>query len=291
MAMQEGTPDGRAAMTRPGRTVGAEVDTFDGGRWRRAPDQLATEEPLEIRLDAGGEVRKLAVTMRTPGADFDLAVGFLHGEGVIGGPDDVRTVAYCLDRSIEPEQRYNVVTVKLAGAPRDLTALDRHFTTTSACGVCGKASLDAIRLRGCAPVPPGPALVPELLTRLPGTLAESQGVFRKTGGLHAAALFDPAGNLLAIREDVGRHNAVDKLIGWALMQGMLPLHDRIVVVSGRSSYEIVQKCLVAGVPVVCAVSAPSSLAVGLAREWGMTLVGFLRGERFNVYAGQERIVG
>lgn len=276
-------------MTRPGRKVGTEVDVFDGGRWRRTHDQLATEEPLEIRLDVGGEVRKLAVTMRTPGADFELAVGFLHGEGVIAGPEDVRTVAYCLDRSVEPEQRYNVVTVKLTGAPPDLTALERHFTTTSACGVCGKASLDALRIRGCASSPPGPRLTPELLTGLPGRMVEGQGVFRRTGGLHAAALFDAAGNLLAIREDVGRHNAVDKLIGWAVLQGMLPLHDRIVVVSGRSSYEIVQKCLAAGVPVVCAVSAPSSLAVGLARDWDMTLVGFLRGERFNVYSGMGRM--
>jgi FdhD protein len=283
-------PDGgRPAVTRPGRKVGTEVDIFDGGRWRRAPDQLATEEPLEIRLDVGTEVRRLAVTMRTPGADFELAVGFLHGEGVIAGPEDVRTVAYCLDPSVEPEQRYNVVTVKLAGAPPDLTALERHFTTTSACGVCGKASLDALRIRGCASLRPGPRLTTKLLASLPGRMVEGQGVFRTTGGLHAAALFDSAGSLLAIREDVGRHNAVDKLIGWAVLQGMLPLHGRIVVVSGRSSFEIVQKCLVAGVPVVCSVSAPSSLAVELARGWGMTLVGFLRGERFNVYSGMARV--
>jgi FdhD protein len=262
---------------------------FEGGRWRRVPDELATEEPLEIRLDAGGEVRKLAVTMRTPGADFELAVGFLHGEGVIVGPGDVRTVAYCLDRSVEPQQRYNVVTVALAGQAPDLTPLERHFMATSACGVCGKASLDAVRVRGCGPLPAGPRLAPEVLTGLPGTLANGQGVFRATGGLHAAGLFDAAGNLLAIREDVGRHNAVDKLVGWALLQGRLPLHDRIVVVSGRASYEIVQKCFVAGVPALCAVSAPSSLAVDLARDWRMTLVGFLRGQRFNVYSGMARI--
>jgi FdhD protein len=227
--------------------------------------------------------------MRTPGADFELAVGFLYGEGVIAGAGDVRTVAYCLDRSVEAEQRYNVVTVTLAGAAPDLTALERHFTTTSACGVCGKASIDALRIRGCRPLQAGPELTPEILTGLPETLARGQGVFRTTGGLHAAGLFDAAGNLLAIREDVGRHNAVDKLIGWALLQGRLPLDEGIVVVSGRASYEIVQKCLVAGVPVLCAVSAPSSLAVDLARDWGMTLVGFLRGQRFNVYAGMERI--
>jgi FdhD protein len=279
-------------MSRPGQKVASEVDVFDGERWRRVPDQLATEEPLEIRLEVAGAVRTLAVTMRTPGADFELAVGFLHGEGVVAGPDDVRTIAYCLDRSVEPDQRYNVVTVTLAGAAPglpDLTTVERRFTTTSACGVCGKASLDALRVRGCGPLPAGPLLVPEVLTSLPGSLAGGQGVFRKTGGLHAAGLFDAAGNLLAIREDVGRHNAVDKLIGWALLQGQLPLHDRIVVASGRASYEIVQKCLVAGVPALCAVSAPSSLAVALAREWDMTLVGFLRGERFNVYSGMARM--
>jgi FdhD protein len=277
-------------MTRPGRKVAADVHLVDHGRATPVRDHLATEEPLEIRLDAGREVRKLAVTMRTPGADFELAVGFLHGEGVIAGRDAVVRVAYCLDRSVEPDQLYNVVTVTLAGEAPDLTPLNRHFTTTSACGVCGKASLEALRIRGCASIPDGPRVTPELLTRLPARLAEGQGLFHATGGLHAAALFDAEGTLLAVREDVGRHNALDKLIGWAVLQGMLPLHDHIAMVSGRSSYEIVQKCLVAGVPVVCGVSAASSLAVEVARGWGMTLVGFLRGERFNVYSGMDRVV-
>jgi FdhD protein len=228
--------------------------------------------------------------MRTPGADFELAVGFLHGEGVVRGPDDVRRIAYCLDRSVEPDQRYNVVTVTLGTMPPDLSGLERPFVTTSACGVCGKASIEAVRmLRDAGSLSPGPPLTPSLLTGLPAALAAGQGVFRSTGGLHAAGLFDAGGRLLALREDVGRHNAVDKLVGWALLQGMLPLRDRIVLVSGRASYEIVQKCVAAGAPVLCAVSAPSSLAVDLARDWGMTLVGFLRGERFNVYSGMARL--
>ncbi len=167
--------------------------------------------------------------------------------------------------------------------------LERHFLTTSACGVCGKASIESLRLRNVPDLGTGPALNAELVTSLPDKLRAAQGVFASTGGLHAAALFDANGTLLALREDVGRHNALDKLIGWALMNGKLPLHDAIVMVSGRTSFEIVQKALVAGVPVVCAVSAPSSLAVGLAREFGMTLIGFLRGSRFNVYAGNERL--
>lgn len=276
-------------MSRPGRKVATKVHVVEQGRSRHVHDHLATEEPLEIRLDAGGQVRTLAVTMRTPGADFELAVGFLHGEGAIGGAGVIRSVRYCLDRNVEPEQRYNVVTVELSGPAPDLAPLERHFTTTSSCGVCGKASLDALKIRGCAPIPAGPRIGPTLLSSLPAAMAEGQGVFRSTGGLHAAALFDASGTLVAIREDVGRHNALDKVVGWALLEGRLPLHDHIVVVSGRASYEIVQKCLAAGVPVVCAVSAPTSLAVDLAREWGMTLVGFLRDERFNVYSGMERV--
>lgn len=276
-------------MSRPGRTVPTKVHVVDHGRSRHVHDHLATEEPLEIRLDAGGEIRTLAVTMRTPGADFELAVGFLYGEGVVGGPDAIRRVRYCLDRDVEPEQRYNIVTVALTGPVPDLAPLERHFTTTSACGVCGKAGLESLRIRGCPPLPPGPELTPAVLSSLPAAMAGGQGVFRSTGGLHAAALFDGTGALVAVREDVGRHNAVDKLVGWALLEGRLPLHDHVVMVSGRSSYEIVQKCLVAGVPVVCAVSAPSSLAVDLARAWGMTLVGFLRDERFNVYSGMQRV--
>ena len=246
-------------------------------------DQLAVEEPLEIRLGWQGESRVVAVTMRTPGEpgeDGELAAGFLFAEGVVDRPErivDVRTVAP------------NIVQVELGGGPEPrLAPLDRHFFATSACGVCGKAGLETLRLRA-ADLPPGPVIQPGVLRSLPGALRERQGLFAATGGLHAAALFDTSGALLGGREDVGRHNALDKLLGRAFLDSRLPLHDHLVMVSGRSSYEILQKCLAAGVPVVCAVSAPSSLAVELARRFGITLIGFLRGDRFNVYSGVERI--
>jgi FdhD protein len=254
------------------------------------PDTLATEEPMEIRLLAGQTKQTVAVTMRTPGSDFELAAGFLYGEGIIDSPDDVQKISYCVDRDLDAEQRYNIVNVELRGGREfDLRPLERHFYTTSACGVCGKASLEQLELRGCPVMPAGPEIPAETIDTLPEKLREAQGLFDATGGLHAAALFDYKGELLALREDVGRHNATDKLVGWALLEGRLPLSDHIVMVSGRSSFEILQKCLTAGVPVVCAISAPSSLAVDVAREFGMTLVGFLRGGRFNVYAGSDRI--
>jgi FdhD protein len=272
-------------------------------------DLVATEEPLEIRLRAAGLARgrralpvlyrrgqgegqrTVAVTMRTPGNDFELAAGFLYGEGVIRGAEDIRQVTHCDDPALDDARRYNIVNVDLSrGLLPDLEALERHFYTTSACGVCGKASLEALRLRGCPVIGSGPEVHPDVLRGLPEKLRAAQGIFDATGGLHAAGLFDAAGNLLAIREDVGRHNAVDKLVGWALFGGGMPLSGRVLMVSGRSSFEILQKALMAGVPIVCAVSAPSSLAVSLARQFGITLVGFLRGERFNVYSGLERVV-
>lgn len=238
----------------------------------------------------GGETRTIAITMRTPGADFELVAGFLNNEGVIADSGELRGLSYCVDRDVDAEQRYNIVNVELArSAWPQIDRLERHFLTTSACGVCGKASIESLRMRNVPNLSAGPALNPQLVTSLPDKLRAAQGVFASTGGLHAAALFDANGALLALREDVGRHNALDKLIGWALMNGKLPLQNAIVMVSGRTSFEIVQKALVAGVPVVCAVSAPSSLAVGLAREFGMTLIGFLRGSRFNVYSGNERL--
>src|SRR5918996_3150605 len=255
---------------------------------RRRSDHLATEEPLEIRLDAGGRKQTLAVTMRTPGADFELAAGFLFGEGVITSREQIRHVRYCTDPDVDADQQFNIVTVELdPSMSLDLRSLERYFYTSSACGVCGKASLEALQIRGCPSVPPGPEVAPEVIYGLPEALRNAQGIFESTGGLHAAGLFEPDGKLITVREDVGRHNAVDKLIGWVLLQGMLPLHDRIVMVSGRSSFEIMQKCLAASVPIVCAVSAPSSLAVALAEEFGMTLIGFLRGERFNIYSGRQ----
>jgi FdhD protein len=228
--------------------------------------------------------------MRTPGQDFELAAGFLHGEGLIASLADLRGISFCLDAEVAAAQRYNIVNVDLAaGELPALEPLERHFATTSACGVCGKANIDALRVRGIATVTSLAAVDGATLVALPERLRAAQGVFEKTGGLHAAALFDREGMLVALREDVGRHNALDKLVGWALLERRLPLAESIVIVSGRSSYELVQKALSAGVPVLCAVSAPSSLAVDLAREFGLTLVGFLRGSRFNIYSGAGRI--
>ncbi|MFF0863012.1 formate dehydrogenase accessory sulfurtransferase FdhD [Nonomuraea sp. NPDC003560] len=275
---------------RPGPTTRVRIRELAGSGSRDRRDDLATEEPLEIRLTGGDGTRKtVAITMRTPGHDFELAAGFLSGEG-LAGPDDIAAIAYCTDDDLPPEARYNTVTVRLHGPVPDLPALDRHFVTSSACGVCGSAGLDALHGR-CKPIPRGSLeLTSEVLYGLPGALRAAQGVFGKTGGLHAAGLFSATGTLLALREDVGRHNAVDKLVGWAALADRLPLAEHVLMVSGRASYEIMQKALAAGVPAVCAVSAPSSLAVDLAREFGLTLVGFLRGERCNVYAGQERVV-
>jgi FdhD protein len=279
-----------SGRVRRGSKTKTRVRVVEDGRVRVRPDALATEEPMEIRLLAGQTKQTVAVTMRTPGADFELAAGFLYGEGIVDSADDIQKISYCVDSDLDTEQRYNIVNVELRGGREfDLRPLERHFYTTSACGVCGKASLEQLELRGCPVMPSGPEVSAEIINTLPEKLREAQGLFDATGGLHAAALFDNKGELLALREDVGRHNATDKLVGWALLEGRLPLTDHIVMVSGRSSFEILQKCLTAGVPVVCAISAPSSLAVDVAREFGMTLVGFLRGGRFNVYAGYERI--
>jgi FdhD protein len=262
------------------------VRVVEDGRTRIRPDSLATEEPMEIRVISGGSRQTVAVTMRTPGADFELAAGFLYGEGIVSSPGDIRKISYCVDA----EQQYNIVNVELRGGlGYDPRPLERHFYTTSACGVCGKASLEQLELRGCPVIPPGPEMAAEKIYSLPQKLRESQGLFEATGGLHAAALFDAAGDLVALREDVGRHNATDKLLGWAFLEGRLPLRDHAVMVSGRSSFEILQKCLTAGVPIVCAISAPSSLAVDVARRFNITLVGFLRGNRFNVYSAPERV--
>lgn len=273
----------------------------DGEAVQPMPDEVATEEPLEIRLryrDAEGaeEVRQVAVTMRTPGAtsrtDAELAAGFLYGEGVVQSSSEIRGFRHLAQRvpGRVAGDAENVVEVDLeTDKVPDLATLDRHFYTSSACGVCGKASLDALLLGKSPQLPAGPRIDAELLYSLPDKLRSAQGVFRTTGGLHAAALFDARGELLAVREDVGRHNALDKLVGWALLDDRLPLHEHLVMVSGRTSYEILQKSLMAEVPVVCAVSAPSSLAVALARRFGLTLVGFLRDRRFNVYAGFERL--
>jgi FdhD protein len=257
----------------------------DGVRSERT-DTLATEEPLEIRVQGPGqEMVQVAVTMRTPGGDFELACGFLFTEGLIA-PGEVRRVAYC-DNLPGEEQRYNVVSVTLE-RPFDAEGLRRNFYANSSCGVCGKAALEDIEVR-CEAVAPGPEVDLPLLVTLPDRLREAQTVFERTGGLHAAGLFSAEGEVLTVREDVGRHNAVDKVIGERYLAGDVPASGTILQVSGRASFEIVQKAAVAGIPIVSAVSAPSSLAVEAADRFGMTLVGFVRDGRANVYTHPERV--
>lgn len=276
-----------SARARVGSRVRVRVTEVDEGRARLHSDHLAAEEPLAIRLSAGGATRTVALTMRTPGADFELAAGFLFAEGILSGPDSLAGIAYCVDAG-EP-QHYNAVKVTLRGPSLpDLEALERHFYSSSACGVCGRRHVDALRLRA-EPVVSGLRLSDALITSLPAKLREAQGLFELTGGLHAAALFDARGALLAVREDIGRHNALDKLLGWALLENRMPLSDHLLMLSGRASFELLQKSLAAGLPVVCSISAPSSLAVAVAREFGVTLIGFLRGRRFNVYSGETRV--
>jgi FdhD protein len=266
----------------------ARVRAVAGGQAHERADRLATEEPMEIRAAGPGQVPiSVAVTMRTPGGDFELAAGFLFTEGLVAGGDDVRNVTYCEDLPPE-EQHYNVVTVDLARA-FDPAALHRNFFATSSCGICGKATLDHVAV-ACPRVAPGPSVTAESIAAMPDALRAAQRVFDQTGGLHAAGLFAPSGTLLSLREDVGRHNAVDKLVGEALLAGDLPLSERILFVSGRSSFEIVQKAGVAGIPVVASVSAPSSLAVEAGDRLGMTIVGFVRDGRCNVYTHPERVV-
>jgi FdhD protein len=274
-----------------GSKIKTKIWVVEKGKMCPRSDYLATEEPLEIRLVTQGVRRTIAITMRTPGNDFELAAGFLYSEGIIHQKTDIRRITHCVNRETEIENRDNIVNVELARDELpDLTTLERHFYTTSACGVCGKTSLESLRLRGFSIIPKTTfKVLPEVIYTFPEKLQAAQGIFAATGGLHAAALFNNSGELLAVREDVGRHNALDKLIGWALLTGELPLTNYIIMVSGRSSFEILQKCLVAAVPIVCAVSAPSSLAVQLAQEFGITLIGFLRGEKFNVYANIERL--
>lgn len=257
------------------------------------PDTLVAEEPLEIRLNG----KPLAITMRTPGDDFALAAGFLVSEGVLAEQSDLQNIVYCAGATVDGSNTYNVVDVKTApGVVIPDITLERNVYTTSSCGLCGKASLDAVRTTARWPIDdthggdtPPVRIDVELLAGLPDQLRAAQRVFDRTGGLHAAALFTEDGELLDIREDVGRHNAVDKLVGRALQNGGLPLSRTVLLVSGRASFELAQKAVMAGIPVLAAVSAPSSLAVDLAAETGLTLVGFLRGSSMNVYAGEDRI--
>jgi FdhD protein len=272
---------GRVTARRPVRRL-----TPDGDIHR--PDTLAVEEPFEIRVNG----TPLTVTMRTPGDDVDLAHGFLLTEGVIGSREDVTTARYCAGSDVDGMNTYNLLDVRLApGVPGPDPSVTRNFYTTSSCGVCGKAALDAVRLATRFPVDTNTATVSSrVLASLPDQLRDHQKVFETTGGIHAAGLFTYDGSLLAVREDVGRHNAVDKVLGWALLADRVPLRDCVLMVSGRASFELAQKAAMAGIPILAAVSAPSSLAVDVAREQGITLVGFLRGETMNIYTGEQRVV-
>jgi FdhD protein len=264
-----------------------QVTEWDDGKSRRKEDYLSAEEPLEIRVGDS----PLSVTMRTPGHDVELAAGFLFTEGIVQNCAQIVAL-----KEPEPgdsaENLGNVIVASLAhDAAYDSEKSRRNFFAASSCGICGKASIDSVRSRALAAPNPDFHLDPEILVKLPDALRESQAVFGRTGGLHAAALFDAGGKLLVLREDIGRHNAVDKVIGWALLENRVPLSDAVLLVSGRGGFEIVQKAIVAGIPVVASVSAPSSLAVQLARETNQTLIGFLRGRRFIIYSGDSRITG
>ncbi|MFF5295153.1 formate dehydrogenase accessory sulfurtransferase FdhD [Paractinoplanes globisporus] len=273
----------RTTTRRPVVKINLSGPTTDS---RRRPDELAAEEPLEIRV----RKQPLAVTMRTPGHDIDLAMGFLLTEGIIGSADDVVTAQLCA--GTDTPNTYNVVDIVLgAEVPPPVTDPSRNFYTTSSCGVCGKASIDAVRTRSQFEVAADPLTVPaRTLASLPPLLRAAQRTFDRTGGLHAAGLFTATGELVVLREDVGRHNAVDKVIGWAVREGRLPLSGHLLLVSGRASFELTQKAWMAGIPLLAAVSAPSTLAAELADEAGMTLVGFLRGETMNVYTAAQRVI-
>ena len=272
-------------MPQPPRSVDVTlVQEWKDGQTRRVQDYLAGEEPLQIRV---GE-HPLSVTMRTPGNDLELAAGFLFTEGLIQRREQIASIGYA--EECKETERGNIVQVELApGLSLELERTQRNFFAASSCGICGKASIESVRVRGLQPPNPDFRVSPEVLCSLPEALRSAQAIFGRTGALHAAGLFDAQGKMVVEREDVGRHNAVDKIAGWALLEGRAPLSGFVLMVSGRGGFEIVQKAAVAGVPVVASVSAPSSLAVRLARELGMTLVGFLRGQRFVVYAGEERI--
>lgn len=272
---------GRVTALRP-------VVRIQDGTASRRPDTLVGEEPMEIRVNG----KPLTVTMRTPGDDFDLAIGFLVSEGVIFDAEQLATARYCAGTTSEGINTYNLVDVDLAPsvvAPD--VSLQRNFYTTSSCGVCGKASLDAVRTIAHWDITQDQLRIPApVLSTLPDRLRQTQRVFDQTGGLHAAGLFRPDGTVICVREDVGRHNAVDKVIGHALRNGMLPLRETILLVSGRASFELVQKSIMAGIPMLAAVSAPSSLAVDLATEHGLSLVGFLREGSLNIYSVPDRVI-
>ena len=282
-------------MISPGKGLShVRISRLVDGRLLDRKDVVTVEEPLEIRVEyshnGARQTSAVSVTMRTPGNDFELVAGFLSGEGILRHHDEIAEISYC--QGDEP-QTYNIVEVKLRPeTPFDPEALSRNFYMTSSCGVCGKASLEAVEVRGCEPLPDeGLKVDARILSGLPETLRARQGLFDRTGGIHAAGRFDETGELVSLKEDVGRHNAVDKVIGEAFLAGELPLGRTLLAVSGRASFEIMQKAVAAGIPVVAAVGAPSSLAVDLARTFNMSLLGFTRAEGFNIYAGSERVAG
>jgi len=262
------------------------IQRIEGDSSSPHQDLLAIEEPLEIRI---GD-KTISITMRTPGHDFDLAAGFLFTEGILADARQIQSI-HRSENAGNRRQSGNSVTVELQlGVEIDFERLQRHFYTTSSCGVCGKASIEALQSQGCPLLPRNsPVLDSSIIHRLPEALRREQAVFERTGGLHAAALFDTAGNLTLLREDVGRHNAVDKIIGSEMMSNHTPLNDKLLLVSSRASFELVQKALMAGIPVLAAVGAPSSLAVETAQRFNMTLLGFVRDNRFNIYSGASRI--
>jgi FdhD protein len=274
-------------VNRPILTV--PVQKVDGDSSAPVQDLLAVEEPLEIRLCE----KPVSITMRTPGYDFELAAGFLFTEGILHDAAEIREIHWSPSASGNgnPRQLGNSVTVELKpGVEVDLDRLERHFYTSSSCGVCGKASIEAIQMQGCPVLPRNaPMVAATVIHRLPETLRREQPVFERTGGLHAAALFDSQGALQLLREDVGRHNALDKLIGAQMLAGLTPLSASLLLVSGRASFELVQKALMAGIPILAAVGAPSSLAVETAQRFNLTLLGFVRDGRFNIYSGASRI--
>jgi FdhD protein len=261
-----------------------EVVEWIDGKTSRGTDYLVAEEPLEIRVNG----IPLSVTMRTPGHDLELAAGFLLTEGIVDGPEQIVDAQTITDKDTG---KSNVVDVETTGAEYDPAIMQRNFFAASSCGVCGKASIEAIRRRGLRKLNPDFRLTPQILCGLGEKLRNDQVVFEKTGGLHAAGIFSSSGELIEVREDIGRHNAVDKIVGWAVRQKRLPLSEHILLVSGRGGFELAQKAIAAGIPVMASVSAPSSLAMKLSRELGLTLIGFLRGSRFVIYSGAERCTG
>jgi FdhD protein len=288
--MTEKRPSSELAL--PSASISTPVTTYDGSTVHHRRDLVTTEEPLEIRIvcevDGRQQALRIAVTMRTPGEDYELATGFLVSEGVVSAPGDIWRIAHC--EGSEASDELNIVEVYLSPTVKpDLDLLTRHVIISSSCGICGKASIEAVE--AICPSPPGGDIEVDanVLVELPDVLASRQPVYSETGGLHAAALFDQQGKMLCRREDVGRHNALDKLVGSLFASADLPASDQIVLVSGRASFELVQKALLAGVPFLAAVGAPSSLAIELAETYGMTLVGFLRQRRFNIYCGAQRV--